>query len=62
MGRRVATGDPLAHHVFEFGLGVMALKTSRLFLSVEMAIDERGADMDKAAVRPPYPCVTIDDY
>ncbi|WP_157934611.1 hypothetical protein [Microvirga ossetica] len=45
MDRRVATGDPLAHHLFEFAFGrdndVAAV------LSVEKAIDERGADVDK---------------
>jgi hypothetical protein len=46
MGRRMATGDRLAHHVFKVWPRAYTLNDVATVPSVVMAMDERRADMD----------------
>jgi hypothetical protein len=47
MSLRVATGDRLAHQLFEFGLGYDVVKDVGAVPSVEKAIVKRRVDVDK---------------
>jgi hypothetical protein len=42
-------GNPLAHHLFEVGLGCDGVNDVTAVPSVEKAIDECGGDMDKGS-------------